>query len=178
MLPLGTCAVPDSIAVRGNDHVDEATIRGDAGLVAGANLNYRDIQRAIRAIFATGQFDDVKITCNPASGAGTRTVVAITVKERPVLSDVRIEGVDRVSNKAVRDRIEIPEARPLNPRAGEPSRRADRFTVRSARVLPGAREARNDVRRPSDSTDVQDRRGASAGDFRYQGHRKQQNLGR
>jgi outer membrane protein insertion porin family len=113
--PLGSCAVPDSIAVRGNDHVDEATIRGDAGLVAGANLNYRDIQRAIRAIFATGQFDDVKITCSPAAGAGTRTVVAITVKERPVLSDVKIEGVDRVSKKSVRDRIEIPEARPLNP---------------------------------------------------------------
>jgi outer membrane protein assembly factor BamA len=52
--PLEACAVPDSIAVRGNEHVDEATIRGDAGLVAGANLNYRDIQRAIRNIFATG----------------------------------------------------------------------------------------------------------------------------
>jgi len=36
--PLGSCAVPDSIAVRGNEHVDEATIRGDAGLVAGATL--------------------------------------------------------------------------------------------------------------------------------------------
>jgi len=113
--PLGSCAVPDSIAVRGNEHVDEATIRGDAGLVAGATLNYRDIQRAIRNIFATGQFDDVKITCSPAAGAGTRTVVAVTVKERPVLSDVRIEGVDRVSKKSVRDRVEIPEARPLNP---------------------------------------------------------------
>ena len=113
--PLGSCAVPDSIAVRGNDHVDEATIRGDAGLVAGANLNYRDIQRAIRSVFATGQFDDVKVTCSPAEGAGTRTVVLITVKERPVLSDVRVEGADRVSKKSVRDRIEIPEARPLNP---------------------------------------------------------------
>jgi outer membrane protein insertion porin family len=113
--PLGSCAVPDSIAVRGNEHVDEATIRGDAGLVAGANLNYRDIQRALRAIFATGQFDDVKITCTPAAGQGTRTIVAVTVKERPVLSDVRVEGTDRVSKKSVRDRIEIPEARPLNP---------------------------------------------------------------
>lgn len=112
--PLGSCAVPDSIAVRGNDHVDEATIRGDAGLIAGANLNYRDIQRALRAVFATGQFDDVKIECAPAV-AGGRTILAITVKERPVLSDVRIAGVDRVSSRSVRDRIEIPEARPLNP---------------------------------------------------------------
>jgi outer membrane protein insertion porin family len=112
--PPGKCSVPDSIAIRGNNHVDEATIRGDAGLVSGANLNYRDIQRAIRAVFATGQFDDVKITCDPQA-AGGKTVLAITVVERPVLSDVRIEGVDRVSKKSVRDRIEIPEARPLNP---------------------------------------------------------------
>lgn len=113
--PPGQCAVPDSIAIRGNTNVDEATIRGDAGLVAGANLNYRDIQRAIRAIFATGQFDDVKITCDAAKVGTGKTVLAITVTERPVLSDIRIEGVDRVSKKSVRDRIEIPEARPLNP---------------------------------------------------------------
>jgi outer membrane protein insertion porin family len=112
--PLGSCAVPDSIAVRGNNHVDDATIRGDAGLVAGASLNYRDIQRAVRAIFATGQFDDVRIECVPG-GAGGRTILAIAVTERPVLSDIRVEGVDRVSSKAVRERIEIPEARPLNP---------------------------------------------------------------
>src|SRR4029453_11755569 len=111
----GSCAVPDSIAIRGNNHVDEATVRGDAGLVAGANLNYRDIQRAIRAIFATGQFDDVKITCEPKNGQVAQTILAITVTERPVLSDVQIEGVDRVSKKSVRDRIEIPEARPGNP---------------------------------------------------------------
>jgi outer membrane protein insertion porin family len=110
----GRCTVPDSIAIRGNDHVDEASIRGDAGLVGGATLNYRDIQRAIRSIFATGQFDDVKITCDPEASGG-KTILAITVTERPVVSEVHIEGVDRVSKKAVRDRIEIPEARPLNP---------------------------------------------------------------
>jgi len=113
--PPGSCAVPDSIAIRGNNHVDEATVRGDAGLVAGANLTYRDIQRAIRAIFATGQFDDVKITCEPKNGQVAQTILAITVTERPVLSDVQIDGVDRVSKKSVRDRIEIPEARPVNP---------------------------------------------------------------
>src|SRR5688572_4866211 len=111
---LGSCAVPDSIAVRGNQHTDEATIRGDAGLVAGTSLNYRDIQRAVRAVFATGQFDDVTIECVP-SAPGGRTILAIAVKERPVLSGVRVEGVDQVSSKAVRERIEIPEARPLNP---------------------------------------------------------------
>src|SRR5512138_3714436 len=112
--PPGRCSVPDSIAIRGNNHVDEATIRGEAGLVAGTSLNYRDIQRAIRAVFATGQFDDVKISCDAPTPTG-KTILALTVTERPVLSEVRIQGVDRVSKKSVRDRIEIPDARPLNP---------------------------------------------------------------
>jgi len=110
----GRCTVPDSVAIRGNNNVDEASIRGDAGLVGGATLNYRDIQRAIRSIFATGAFDDVKITCDPEAPGG-KTILAITVTERPTLSDIHVEGADRISKKAVRDRIEIPEARPLNP---------------------------------------------------------------
>ncbi len=130
----GRCTVPDSIAIRGNNQVDEATIRGDAGLVGGATLNYRDIQRAIRSIFATGQFDDVKITCDPEAPGG-KTILAITVTERPVLAELRIEGVDRVSKKAVRDRIEIPEARPLESRARHAGDRADRLTLRVARLI-------------------------------------------
>ena len=82
--------MPDSIAIRGNNQVDEASIRGDAGLVSGATLNYRDVQRAIRSIFATGQFDDVKITCDPETPAG-KTILAISVTERPVLAELRIE---------------------------------------------------------------------------------------
>src|SRR4029434_4337610 len=71
----GRCTVPDSIAIRGNSQIDEATIRGDAGLVGGATLNYRDIQRAIRSIFATGQFDVWKVTGVPEAPGGTYTLV-------------------------------------------------------------------------------------------------------
>jgi outer membrane protein insertion porin family len=62
----------------------------------------------------------VKITCSPAAGAGTRTSRRVTVKERPVLSDVRIEGVDRVSKKSVRDRDRDSRSRAAQPRAGHP----------------------------------------------------------
>ena len=123
--------------------VDEATIRGDAGLVAGANLNYRDVQRAIRAVFATGQFDDVKIECVPATGPGTKTILAIAVKERPVLSDVRLEGVERVSSKSVRDRIEIPEAQAPESGARHSRRGTHRLALRVTRLLPGARSTRD-----------------------------------
>src|SRR6187551_309764 len=58
------CARPDTIIVRGNHRVAAATILGNAGLNAtGDTLNFRIAQRAIKNVFATGQFNDVRLTC-------------------------------------------------------------------------------------------------------------------
>ena len=51
----------DSIAVEGNSRLTSAQIIGTSGLVPGQPINYRDIQRAITALFRTGQFDDVVV---------------------------------------------------------------------------------------------------------------------
>ena len=52
----------DSIAVVGNvAHSPPAQIITASGLSLGQPANYRDIQRAITALFRTGQFDDVRI---------------------------------------------------------------------------------------------------------------------
>ena len=48
----GRCARPDTITVFGNHRVDEATIRGTIGIVPHAALNYRDIGRAIKALYS------------------------------------------------------------------------------------------------------------------------------
>ncbi|MFL5574438.1 MAG: outer membrane protein assembly factor BamA [Gemmatimonadaceae bacterium] len=109
----GRCATPDSIDVVGNSRVGAATIRADAGLAPGTQLNFRTLQRAIRDLFATGQFDDVRIACR--DGGPGRTALVITVAERPVLSDVSVVGPDRVSAKSVRDRIELAPGRPVDP---------------------------------------------------------------
>ena len=49
----------DSIAVVGNGRLTASQIIGTSGLIAKQPVNYRDIQRAITALFRTGQFDDV-----------------------------------------------------------------------------------------------------------------------
>jgi outer membrane protein insertion porin family len=110
---VGACARPDSIAVRGNQRVAEGQIRGDAGLVAGTELNYRILQRAVQTLFATGQFDDIRIGCE-TTPAG-KTIQTIEVKERPVLGSIAVTGTDRVSDKSVRDRIELLIGRPIDP---------------------------------------------------------------
>ncbi len=110
--PEGACSKPDSIGVRGNVRVPEAVIRGYAALTPGVQLSFRDVQRSIKAVFATGQYDDVKIVCSQAGG---KNVLVVEVKERPVLQSFKVIGVDRVSAKDIKDRLELAVGIPADP---------------------------------------------------------------
>ncbi len=46
----GRCATPDSIAVRGNARVAEATIRSTVGIAPGRALAAAEVRRAIAAL--------------------------------------------------------------------------------------------------------------------------------
>src|SRR5687768_17293034 len=72
----GRCALPDTIAFRGATRTGDATMRTEAGLVPGP-VNYRALERAIKALYATGQFDDVAASCDLTDG---RAVLAFTVR--------------------------------------------------------------------------------------------------
>jgi outer membrane protein insertion porin family len=112
----GACTTPDTIAVSGIARVTDETVRSSAGLAARTTLNYRDVQRAIKALFATGQFDDVQVLCS-VPPATPRITLTIAVHERPVLSAFTVTGPDRVSPKDVRDRLSLVTGRPLDPAA-------------------------------------------------------------
>jgi outer membrane protein assembly factor BamA len=77
-----TPPIVDSIVVEGNARLTPSQIIGTAGLVVRQPVNYRDIQRAITNLFRTGQFDDVVVEQRTA---GDKLVLALKVKERPVL---------------------------------------------------------------------------------------------
>ncbi len=107
------CSVPDSVAVRGNTRISAVSIRTDAGISSGMQLDVTETQRAIRAVFATGQFDDVRLVCEP-SPTGEKSVLIIQVHEKPVLTDFKVVGADAVSARTVRDKITLPVGRPLD----------------------------------------------------------------
>src|SRR2546428_7938953 len=53
-----TAVAPDSIVVIGLRRVDRKQAIEQSGLTPGKPLGYRDVQRAIQALYATGQYDD------------------------------------------------------------------------------------------------------------------------
>jgi len=110
----GACSTPEAIIVSGNSRVDSAAIRSNASLSTGTQLNVHDIQTAIKALYATGQFEDVQIVCRLTAPANKATLV-IQVRERPILASYRVIGADRVSPKDVKEKLAFATGGPVDP---------------------------------------------------------------
>ncbi|HEU4763039.1 MAG TPA: outer membrane protein assembly factor BamA [Gemmatimonadales bacterium] len=102
----------DSLVVEGNHRLTSSQILGTAGIVLGQTVNYRDVQRAITKLFRTGQFDDV--TVDQRESPSGKLVLAFVVRERPVLSHWAVRGVEKVGERAVKDRVSVPVGRPID----------------------------------------------------------------
>ena len=98
--PAAPAAVPiDSIVVRGNQRIDPFSIIDQSGLRVGQSVRFPDIQDAIRRLFATGAYEDVRVSVTP----GTPAIFYIDVVERPFIVDIEFQGLRNVSERAIRD---------------------------------------------------------------------------
>jgi outer membrane protein insertion porin family len=109
----------DSIAVVGNRRVTRNAVVQASGLTLGRTLSYRDIQRAIQDLYATGQFDDIRIAADTAAG---QSILVVSVRERPVLLKWTVRGVTHLAERTVKDKVELAEGRPMDPAALERAR--------------------------------------------------------
>jgi outer membrane protein insertion porin family len=105
---------PDSIVVLGLRRLDRAQVLGQTGLTPGRPLGYRDVQRAIQALYATGQYDDVRIDEAVADG---RKLLIVRLRERPILIKWAVRGVNKLSEGSVKDKVQLAEGRPIDPAA-------------------------------------------------------------
>lgn len=110
----GVCATPETIVVSGASRVDTAAIRSTSALATGTQLSVHDIQTAIKALYATAQFDDVQIVCHVSPTNGKASLV-IEVKERPILAAYKVVGADKVSPKDVKEKLSFPTGGPVDP---------------------------------------------------------------
>ena len=95
VLPTVTPAMAQSaqtIVVEGNRRVEAETVRSYFRLVPGERLDAAKIDEALKALYATGLFTDVRIR-----EAGGRLIV--TVVEAPVINRIAFEGNKRVKDE-------------------------------------------------------------------------------
>ncbi|HLB54065.1 MAG TPA: outer membrane protein assembly factor BamA, partial [Gemmatimonadales bacterium] len=72
-------------------------------------------------LFASGQFDDVRVEQRQA---GSTFILIVIVNERPLLQRWTLKGVEPVDEGTVRRRVSVPEGRPLDRNAVQRSRHA------------------------------------------------------
>ena len=122
---------PGSIVVEGNRRVEAETIRSYFRLNPGERLDSYKVDQALKALYATGLFQDVRI-----NQSGPRLIV--TVIENPVINRVAFEGNkklkdDQLANEVqskTRGTLSRPTVQSDVQRIVEVYRRNGRFDVR------------------------------------------------
>ena len=111
----------DSLVVIGAVRNSPQQVLSFAGLQPGQPATYRAIQRAVQALFGSGQFDDVRIE---QRRSGNLLTLVLILKERPLLQRWTLKGVAEEDEGSVRRKINVPEGRPLDRAALARSRHA------------------------------------------------------
>ncbi len=112
------CATPDSIEITGNHRVASTTILLDAGIVPGTTLNSPMVQKAIRNIFAGGQFDaPMNVECVVTKTTPPKAIILIRVIERPLLDATDVVGTSAISASTVKEKVDLVFGRPVDPAA-------------------------------------------------------------
>ncbi|HUF12246.1 MAG TPA: outer membrane protein assembly factor BamA [Longimicrobiales bacterium] len=106
----------DSVVVEGAVREAPAEIQIIAGLHPGDAVGYREIQRALRRLWATGQFADVRIEARAGEGPlGGGVILVIAVEEQPIVSQIVMRGLEHVDGDQVRDTVGLRSGEPLDP---------------------------------------------------------------
>ena len=100
----------DSILVTGNERVPTANIIGLFGVQPGQSITFRDVQRGLKELLNSGQFNDVVVRAR----GPIPYLLVIEVDEQPILRLVTITGLDNVSVREVRDTTGLNTGFPLS----------------------------------------------------------------
>ncbi len=99
-ITVAEAAIVRSVSVQGNRRVDDSTIRDYVGATAGRDFSDADIDAAVKRLFATGLFSDVRI-----SRSGSTLV--ISVDEYSVVNQVVFQGNKKLKDAQLRDRVQL-----------------------------------------------------------------------
>ena len=103
----------DSVVVRGVARLTAGDVIGASGIQTGTLVSWLDVARALKNVWATGQYDDGVAKLDTTTLAG-RNILVLEVVERPLARLVRITGLKSVSEKEVIEESGLEEDAPLS----------------------------------------------------------------
>ncbi|HEX7050072.1 MAG TPA: outer membrane protein assembly factor BamA [Longimicrobiales bacterium] len=106
--------VVDSVLVQGNARLQTAVVLGEFGIHPGDTITYRDVNRGIRRLWTSGQFDDavVRVVADSANPGAPVTLV-LEVVERPYIAAIEFDGLEHLSASTVKDTADLDDGAPL-----------------------------------------------------------------
>ncbi len=108
--------VIDSVDVEGNIRQADLTIIAMGGLNAGAAYTVYDIQRATKAMWATGQFKDIRVRVEGDVGTGGVRLIW-EVDEQDLLRNVAVTGLTSINARQLTDTTRLNAGFPYSPTA-------------------------------------------------------------
>ncbi len=103
----------DTVVIEGAQRQRVDALTAVFGISKGDVVGYREISDGIKALWATGQFQDVRVEAVGDSTSPVRLIVG--VEEQPLLGRVVFEGLDNVDHSAVRDTARLRPGLPYSP---------------------------------------------------------------
>lgn len=94
----------DRVVIKGNHRVEEEAIRVQLRSQAGTRLNEETVDSDIRALYRMGFFENVEADLSRGDGGW---VLTYTVKERPLIREVHIEGNKKLSREDLETALKV-----------------------------------------------------------------------
>lgn len=89
----------EQVLIRGSRRIPESTIKIWIGTREGDPYNPVQLDRDVRALYAQGHFEDVKVFAEEGTRGGK--IITFEVKERPLLLDIKYEGLHSIQQSTV-----------------------------------------------------------------------------
>ena len=92
--------------------VSEPFIRANIRLKAGDIYRPNNTEDDVHALYATGQFYNIRVTADPADDGGV--ILTYVVQVRPRISEIKLEGNKKLSDSKLRKKITVKVGDPLD----------------------------------------------------------------
>jgi outer membrane protein insertion porin family len=100
------------VRAAGFANVDSIVVLRTFAVAAGEPYDRAHISEGVRRLYATGLFTDVSVTDRTDEG---RLAITVTVRERPRIQGVTFQGVRKIEEKTLREKITVADGQLLDP---------------------------------------------------------------